>query len=74
MCISSKDETPLRIDLEEYVRTHRGKELPGFLNYRTFEDIIRTHVEELEEPALKLLRNVKGGEQCLMANKMQQLL
>ncbi|XP_056320668.1 interferon-induced GTP-binding protein MxC [Danio aesculapii] len=59
ICTSSKDEKHLSTDLQEYVRTHRGNELPGFLNYRTFVDIIRMHVEDLEEPALKLLRNVK---------------
>ncbi|XP_041929653.1 interferon-induced GTP-binding protein Mx-like isoform X2 [Alosa sapidissima] len=51
------------IQLEEYLRdevedsnTHRGKELPGFVNYRTFETIVRRHVEDLEEPAMNLLR------------------
>lgn len=52
--------------MEEYVRTRRGKELPGFVNYRTFENIVRKHVEELEEPALKMLREIKGEVQCLM--------
>ncbi|NP_001007285.1 interferon-induced GTP-binding protein MxC isoform X2 [Danio rerio] len=55
------DSKPIKMstDLQEYVRTHRGKELPGFLNYGTFAGIIRMHVEDLEEPALKLLRNAK---------------
>ncbi|XP_048094634.1 interferon-induced GTP-binding protein Mx-like isoform X3 [Alosa alosa] len=55
------------IQLEEYLRdevedsnTHRGKELPGFVNYRTFETIVRRHVEDLEEPAMNLLRATTG--------------
>ncbi|XP_077071565.1 interferon-induced GTP-binding protein Mx-like [Siphateles boraxobius] len=55
---SIKMEETLRDEVEEYIRTCRGKELPGFLNYRTFENIVRKHIEELEEPALKLLKKV----------------
>ncbi|KAK2904909.1 hypothetical protein Q8A67_006708 [Cirrhinus molitorella] len=53
-----KTEEILRDEVEEYVRTRRGKELPGFVNYRTFENIVKKHIEELEEPALKLLKDV----------------
>lgn len=52
--------------MQEYVKTRRGKELPGFVNYRTFENIVKKHIEELQEPALKLLKDVTGEEQCLM--------
>ncbi|XP_059418125.1 interferon-induced GTP-binding protein MxE [Carassius carassius] len=54
-----KTEEILRDEVQEYVRTHRGKELPGFVSYRTFETIVKKHIELLEEPALKLLRDVK---------------
>nr|QSH74924.1 Mx protein [Labeo catla] len=54
-----KTEEILRDEVEEYVRTRRGKELPGFVNYRTFENIVRKHVEELEEPAIKMLKEIK---------------
>ncbi|XP_031439680.1 interferon-induced GTP-binding protein Mx-like [Clupea harengus] len=46
----------LRDEVEEYTRIHRGKELPGFVNYRTFQSIVRKHVEDLEEPAMNLLQ------------------
>ncbi|XP_063069872.1 interferon-induced GTP-binding protein Mx-like [Engraulis encrasicolus] len=49
----------LDADMMEFVQIHRGKELPGFVNYRIFEDIVRQNVEELEEPALTLLQNCK---------------
>uniref|UniRef100_A0A8B9GQ95 Interferon-induced GTP-binding protein Mx-like n=1 Tax=Astyanax mexicanus TaxID=7994 RepID=A0A8B9GQ95_ASTMX len=51
-------EENLRDEVEEYSRVRRGKELPGFVNYRTFENIARKHIKELEEPALQLLTDV----------------
>ncbi|XP_063068468.1 interferon-induced GTP-binding protein Mx-like isoform X2 [Engraulis encrasicolus] len=45
--------------MKEYAEQHRGKELPGFLNYRIFEDLVKGHVKELEVPALDLLRCCK---------------
>lgn len=50
----------LRDEVEDYNTTHRGKELPGFVNYKTFEAIVRKHVEDLEEPAMNLLRATTG--------------
>ncbi|XP_066497224.1 interferon-induced GTP-binding protein MxE [Hoplias malabaricus] len=52
---SKKVEENLRDEVEEYTKISRGKELPGFVNYRTFESIVKKHVEELEEPAIKVL-------------------
>uniref|UniRef100_W5UEM0 Interferon-induced GTP-binding protein Mx n=1 Tax=Ictalurus punctatus TaxID=7998 RepID=W5UEM0_ICTPU len=51
-------EETLRDEVEEYTKTCRGKELPGFVNYRTFENIVKKHVQELEEPAIELLRDI----------------
>uniref|UniRef100_A0A672SU46 Dynamin-type G domain-containing protein n=1 Tax=Sinocyclocheilus grahami TaxID=75366 RepID=A0A672SU46_SINGR len=56
--IFSQAEETLRDEVEQYVRTRRGKELSGFVNYRTFENIVKKHIEEQEEPALKLLKDV----------------
>ncbi|XP_056610037.1 interferon-induced GTP-binding protein Mx-like isoform X3 [Triplophysa dalaica] len=53
-----RTEEHLRDEVEEYIRNRRGKELPGFVNYGTFESIVKKHIEELEEPALKLLKDV----------------
>nr|AND80529.1 interferon-induced Mx protein [Schizothorax richardsonii] len=53
-----KTEETLRDEVEEYVKNRRGKELPGFVNYRTFENIVKKHIEELEEPALELLKDI----------------
>ncbi|XP_068035694.1 interferon-induced GTP-binding protein Mx-like [Anomalospiza imberbis] len=42
----------------KYEDQYRGREFPGFSNYRTFEDIIKEQIRELEEPAIEILNNV----------------
>ncbi|KAF1484115.1 Interferon-induced GTP-binding protein Mx, partial [Megadyptes antipodes antipodes] len=42
----------------KYEDQYRGREFPGFSNYRTFEDIIKEQIIELEEPAIATLHNV----------------
>ncbi|NXS95326.1 MX protein, partial [Jacana jacana] len=42
----------------KYEDQYRGREFPGFTNYRTFEDIIKDQIIELEEPAIEILNNV----------------
>ncbi len=71
-CLFSLAEEILRDEVEEYVKNHRGKELPGFVNYRTFENIVKKHIQELEEPALKLLKDITG-ESLMMAESMVYL-
>ncbi|KFW12613.1 Interferon-induced GTP-binding protein Mx, partial [Eurypyga helias] len=44
----------------KYEDQYRGREFPGFANYRTFEDIIKEQIIELEEPAVDVLNNVIG--------------
>ena len=44
----------------KYEDQYRGREFPGFTNYRTFEDIIKEQLIELEEPAIEILNNVIG--------------
>ncbi|XP_067235657.1 interferon-induced GTP-binding protein Mx2-like [Chanodichthys erythropterus] len=41
---------------EEY----RGRELPGFSNYKIFEDVLQKHVATLQKPAIDLLDTIKG--------------
>ncbi|KAM5281192.1 interferon-induced GTP-binding protein Mx2-like [Ctenodactylus gundi] len=48
----------LRGEVWKYENQHRGRELPGFVNYKTFEVIIKTQVKALEEPAVDMLRKV----------------
>ncbi|NXD24067.1 MX protein, partial [Spelaeornis formosus] len=42
----------------KYEDQFRGREFPGFSNYKTFEDIIKEQIRELEEPAIQILNNV----------------
>ncbi|NWV05663.1 MX protein, partial [Ptilonorhynchus violaceus] len=42
----------------KYEDQYRGREFPGFSNYRTFEDIIKEQIRELEEPAMEILNRV----------------
>ncbi|NXL60959.1 MX protein, partial [Chordeiles acutipennis] len=44
----------------KYEDQYRGREFPGFTNYRTFEDIIKEQIVELEEPAIDILNNILG--------------
>ncbi|XP_074955666.1 interferon-induced GTP-binding protein Mx-like isoform X2 [Phalacrocorax aristotelis] len=44
----------------KYEDQYRGQELPGFTNYRTFEDIIKEQIIQLEEPAIEIMNTVIG--------------
>ncbi|NXP59738.1 MX protein, partial [Chloropsis cyanopogon] len=52
----AKKDVPGRV--WKYEDQYRGREFPGFSNYKTFEDIIRAQICELEEPAIEILNNV----------------
>uniref|UniRef100_A0A8C4RV74 Interferon-induced GTP-binding protein Mx n=1 Tax=Erpetoichthys calabaricus TaxID=27687 RepID=A0A8C4RV74_ERPCA len=45
---------------ESSIKRYRGKELPGFVNYATFEIFIKKHIDNLEEPSLDILKKVTG--------------
>uniref|UniRef100_A0AAQ5X3M3 Interferon-induced GTP-binding protein Mx n=1 Tax=Amphiprion ocellaris TaxID=80972 RepID=A0AAQ5X3M3_AMPOC len=47
-------------EVEEYEERYRGRELPGFINYKTFEVMVKEQIKQLEEPAVKKLRDVGG--------------
>ncbi|NXD35769.1 MX protein, partial [Copsychus sechellarum] len=54
--ITAKKTVPSRV--WKYEDQYRGREFPGFSNYRTFEDIIKEQIRELEEPAIHILNKV----------------
>ncbi|NXA35767.1 MX protein, partial [Eudromia elegans] len=58
--ISTKVTDSVPKNVQKYEAQYRGRELPGFTNYKTFEDIIKEHVTQLEEPALVMLNSVLG--------------
>ncbi|XP_034370576.1 interferon-induced GTP-binding protein Mx2 [Arvicanthis niloticus] len=45
-------------EVQTFERQYRGRELPGFVNYKTFENIIRRQIKALEEPAIEMLHTV----------------
>ncbi|CAB1428109.1 unnamed protein product [Pleuronectes platessa] len=44
--------------VEAYEERYRGRELPGFINYKTFEVMVSEQMKQLEEPAVKKLKNI----------------
>ncbi|XP_073697609.1 interferon-induced GTP-binding protein MxA-like [Garra rufa] len=45
-------------EIERYEAKYRGRELPGFINYKTFEGLVREQMKLLEDPALKTLKTI----------------
>nr|XP_020488753.1 interferon-induced GTP-binding protein Mx-like [Labrus bergylta] len=45
-------------EVENYEEMYRGRELPGFINYKTFEVMVREQIKQLEEPAVKRLKDI----------------
>ncbi|MEQ2273897.1 hypothetical protein XENORESO_010596, partial [Xenotaenia resolanae] len=45
-------------EVEEYEERYRGRELPGFINYKTFEVMVKEQIRLLEEPAIRKLKDV----------------
>ncbi|XP_036301200.1 interferon-induced GTP-binding protein Mx1 isoform X1 [Pipistrellus kuhlii] len=44
--------------IRKFENQYRGRELPGFVNYKTFETIIKKQVKALEDPAVEMLHRV----------------
>lgn len=47
-------------EVVQYERKYRGRELPGFINYKTFEGMVKEQIKLLEEPAVLKLKEVAG--------------
>ncbi|KAL7407885.1 hypothetical protein ABVT39_015150 [Epinephelus coioides] len=45
-------------EVENYEEKYRGRELPGFINYKTFEVMVKEQIKQLEEPAVKRLKEI----------------
>ncbi|XP_040278993.1 interferon-induced GTP-binding protein Mx3-like isoform X2 [Bufo bufo] len=56
----SADKFPreIRADITLYENQHRGRELTGFVNYKTFENIARNQIQTFEEPAVDKLNEI----------------
>jgi len=53
-------KTKIEEEVDNYEAKYRGRELPGFINYKTFEGLVRNQIKLLEEPALNTLKTVSG--------------
>ncbi|KAM8916841.1 interferon-induced GTP-binding protein Mx-like [Spinachia spinachia] len=45
-------------EVNQYEKRYRGRELPGFINYKTFEDMVKEQIKKLEVPAVLKLKKV----------------
>nr|AAT57878.1 Mx type 2 [Scophthalmus maximus] len=50
--------TRIEKKVEDYEDRYRGRELPGFINYKTFEIMVKEQIKQLEEPAVKRLKDI----------------
>uniref|UniRef100_A0A6Q2XX66 Interferon-induced GTP-binding protein Mx n=1 Tax=Esox lucius TaxID=8010 RepID=A0A6Q2XX66_ESOLU len=48
-------------EVADYEKNYRGRELPGFVNYRTFELMVKDQIKKLEEPAIKKLKEISDA-------------
>lgn len=46
--------------VNEYDLKHRGRELPGFSDYKVFEMVVQRLVIQLTGPAIETLRVIRG--------------
>ncbi|CAN9512551.1 unnamed protein product [Ophioblennius macclurei] len=45
-------------EMDKYEDKYRGRELPGFINYKTFEHMVKEQIKTLEEPAIRKLKDI----------------
>ncbi|XP_067897318.1 interferon-induced GTP-binding protein Mx3-like [Heterodontus francisci] len=54
--------------LSEYAEKSRGRELPGFTNYRIFESLAKNQIMKLESPSLSMLKEIADLVQSVFNN------
>ncbi|XP_017312884.1 interferon-induced GTP-binding protein Mx1-like isoform X2 [Ictalurus punctatus] len=45
-------------EVKEYEENYRGRELRGFINYKTFEIILKDKIKQLEKPAIRRMKDI----------------
>lgn len=58
--LSTLGSAEIHSQIQVFEKQYRGRELPGFANYKTFENIIKKQIKVLEEPAVVMLHEVTG--------------
>uniref|UniRef100_A0A672GKM4 Interferon-induced GTP-binding protein Mx n=1 Tax=Salarias fasciatus TaxID=181472 RepID=A0A672GKM4_SALFA len=51
------DHSKIEKEVDKYEEKYRGRELPGFINYKTFESMVKEQIKQLEEPAVRKLKD-----------------
>ncbi|ELK08491.1 Interferon-induced GTP-binding protein Mx2 [Pteropus alecto] len=59
---TQKVKNTVHQEISKYEKQYRGKELPGFVNYKTFEIIVQQYLQQLVDPALEMLQKAVVGE------------
>ncbi|XP_043557306.1 interferon-induced GTP-binding protein Mx3-like [Chiloscyllium plagiosum] len=54
--------------VSEYTERSRGRELPGFTNYRIFESLAKNQIMKLEPPSLTMLKVIADQVQSVFNN------
>ncbi|CAO2632551.1 Interferon-induced GTP-binding protein Mx1 [Lemmus lemmus] len=57
--------------IKVFENQYRGRELPGFMSYKTFENIIKKQIKALEEPAVDMLHKVTGDPSNASSHSVQ---
>ncbi|XP_039376206.1 interferon-induced GTP-binding protein Mx2-like [Mauremys reevesii] len=52
------DRKTIQHEVWRFEEQYRGRELPGFTSYKTFEAIVRQRIMVLEKPAIEMLKKV----------------
>lgn len=50
----------MKEEVWSFENQYRGRELPGFINYKTFEAIVKQQIMSLKSPAIMMLKTVTG--------------
>lgn len=58
LCIAVNER--IEREVTDYEERYRGRELPGFINYKTFEVMVKDQIRLLEEPAVRKLKEIGG--------------
>ncbi|XP_054830379.1 interferon-induced GTP-binding protein Mx1-like [Eublepharis macularius] len=54
----TKIQKVIHHEVWRFEHQYRGRELPGFISYKTFETLVKQQIVELEVPAIEMLKTV----------------
>ncbi|KAM6224043.1 interferon-induced GTP-binding protein Mx2 [Rhynchocyon petersi] len=69
---TQKVKSIVQKEVSKYDNQYRCKELPGFVNYKTFETIVKQYIQQLVDPGLQVLFSVIEIVQQAFINTAQK--